>query len=150
MSVLGAVRTPVWCCVGPLGGGESLMIVNLSRSDADVYQCVAYNGVPPASNKLIRVSVQCTIRHVSLSLSLSPSLLQCSMSSDIRPHRRRTRTVQSYLPAGWRQSPPHLVHRSRHLRSADVCRVTFSISTARHVQTCPDMSGHVQAGHCSP
>ena len=47
----------------PIGDGETLVIWNVSRSDDDIYQCVAYNGVPPSSSKLIRVSVECKIIH---------------------------------------------------------------------------------------
>ncbi|BFZ01266.1 hypothetical protein BsWGS_04306 [Bradybaena similaris] len=38
--------------------GEILLIHNVSRYCGGVYECVAYNGVPPAVNKLIRVSVE--------------------------------------------------------------------------------------------
>ena len=43
----------------PIGRGEKLVIWNVSVSDDDMYQCVAFNGVPPSSTKLIRVSVEC-------------------------------------------------------------------------------------------
>jgi len=46
----------------PIGRGDTLMIVNVSQSDDDVYQCVAFNGVPPSSYRLIRVAVHCTSR----------------------------------------------------------------------------------------
>ncbi|BFY98121.1 hypothetical protein BsWGS_01161 [Bradybaena similaris] len=38
--------------------GEVLLIHNVSRYCGGVYECVAFNGVPPAVNKLIRVSVE--------------------------------------------------------------------------------------------
>ncbi|XP_064608403.1 limbic system-associated membrane protein-like isoform X2 [Liolophura sinensis] len=38
--------------------GEILIIHNVSRFCDDVYECVAYNGVPPAVNRQIRVTVQ--------------------------------------------------------------------------------------------
>ncbi|CAG5115915.1 unnamed protein product, partial [Candidula unifasciata] len=38
--------------------GEVLLIHNVSRHCGGVYECVAFNGVPPAVNKLIRVSVE--------------------------------------------------------------------------------------------
>ena len=39
--------------------GEVLVIHNVSRYCGDIYECVAFNGVHPASNRLISVDVQC-------------------------------------------------------------------------------------------
>jgi len=46
--------------VGLEGTAETLLIVNVSRSVGDLYECVASNGVPPAVSRQIRVTVQCT------------------------------------------------------------------------------------------
>ena len=39
--------------------GEVLIIHNVTRYCGDTYECVAFNGVPPAVNPLIRVDVEC-------------------------------------------------------------------------------------------
>lgn len=41
--------------------GEVLIIHNVTRFCGDKYECVAFNGVPPAVNKLIEVSVECKL-----------------------------------------------------------------------------------------
>ena len=61
--------------LGRLGVGEQLMIVNVSQLDDDVYQCVAFNGVPPPHHRLIRLNVHCTFT------SLIPSHLTASLYS---------------------------------------------------------------------
>ncbi|XP_070206712.1 opioid-binding protein/cell adhesion molecule homolog [Littorina saxatilis] len=38
--------------------GEVLIIHNISRYCGDIYECVAFNGVPPAINRMIQVDVQ--------------------------------------------------------------------------------------------
>ncbi|XP_041374972.1 limbic system-associated membrane protein-like [Gigantopelta aegis] len=38
--------------------GEVLMIHNVSRYCGDVYECVAFNGVPPAVNRLMKIVVE--------------------------------------------------------------------------------------------
>ncbi|KAL8578025.1 hypothetical protein ACOMHN_048801 [Nucella lapillus] len=38
--------------------GEVLIIHNISRFCGDLYECVAFNGVPPAINRMIQVDVQ--------------------------------------------------------------------------------------------
>lgn len=39
--------------------GEVLVIHNVTRYCGDIYECVAFNGVPPAVSHLIRVGVKC-------------------------------------------------------------------------------------------
>lgn len=39
--------------------GEVLKIRNISRYCDDIYECVAFNGVPPSVSRQIKVSVQC-------------------------------------------------------------------------------------------
>ena len=39
--------------------GEVLVIHNVTRYCGDIYECIAFNGVPPAVNHLIRVEVKC-------------------------------------------------------------------------------------------
>ena len=39
--------------------GEVLVIHNVTRYCDDVYECVAYNNVPPAAHRSIRVYVEC-------------------------------------------------------------------------------------------
>lgn len=44
--------------------GEVLIIHNISRYCGDLYECVAFNGVPPAINRMIQVDVQCELGRV--------------------------------------------------------------------------------------
>lgn len=39
--------------------GEYLIIHNISRYCDGIYECVAFNDVPPAVNKDIKVEVEC-------------------------------------------------------------------------------------------
>jgi len=53
----------VWvgCVGGRLGSGDSLQLLNISRHDDDVYECVAFNGVPPPATRLTRLAVHCSL-----------------------------------------------------------------------------------------
>ena len=51
----------VGCVGGRLGSGDSLQLVNISRHDDDVYECVAFNGVPPPATRRTRLAVHCSL-----------------------------------------------------------------------------------------
>ena len=42
--------------------GEFLIIHNISRYCDGIYECVAFNDVPPAVNKDIKVEVECKFK----------------------------------------------------------------------------------------
>ena len=47
-------------CAGVLvGSGETIVIRNVTRHSADVYECIASNGVPPPAIRHIPVTVEC-------------------------------------------------------------------------------------------
>lgn len=53
---------PLILCCFPLGvgiNGEILIIHNISRYCDGIYECVAFNDVPPAVNRVISVMVEC-------------------------------------------------------------------------------------------
>lgn len=42
--------------------GETLIIHNITRYCDGIYECVAFNDVPPAVNRVISVMVECEYR----------------------------------------------------------------------------------------
>jgi hypothetical protein len=54
--------------------GETIKIHNITREEAGIYTCQAFNGIPPVSKKNITVNVECKYI-ILLSLTLPGSFL---------------------------------------------------------------------------
>ncbi|XP_059141253.1 limbic system-associated membrane protein-like isoform X2 [Physella acuta] len=70
--------------------GEVLIIHNVSRHCGDTYECWAFNGVPPAISKYIKVSVEfppeITMPNVAIGQDLGKeTILECSITANPQP-----------------------------------------------------------------
>ena len=77
----------------PLGvgiNGEILIIHNISRYCDGIYECVAFNDVPPAVNRVISVMVECEYRSLCPFFSILFAYFFTIYSEGLTPCKKNT------------------------------------------------------------